>query len=31
VLQVGRVAVEGSAEELQRRKEVVESYMGVQN
>lgn len=28
VLQVGRVAVEGSAEELKRRKEVVESYMG---
>jgi branched-chain amino acid transport system ATP-binding protein len=31
VLQVGRVAVEGSADDLQRREEVVESYMGVQN
>lgn len=31
VLQVGRVAVEGSAEDLKRRKEVVESYMGVKN
>ncbi|MSO93545.1 MAG: ABC transporter ATP-binding protein [Rhodospirillales bacterium] len=28
VLQVGQVAVEGSAEELRRRKEVVESYLG---
>lgn len=31
VLQVGRVAVEGSADDLKRRKEVVESYMGVKN
>lgn len=31
VLQVGRVVVEGSAEDLKRRKEVVESYMGVKN
>lgn len=31
VLQVGRVAVEGTSEELQQNKEVVESYMGTQN
>ncbi len=31
VLQVGRVAVEGSAEDLQRRKEVVDSYLGIQH
>jgi branched-chain amino acid transport system ATP-binding protein len=31
VLQVGRVAVEGSADDLQRRKEVVDSYMGIQH
>ncbi len=30
VLQVGRVAVEGSADDLRRNREVVESYMGVQ-
>ncbi len=30
VLQVGRVAVEGTSEELQQNKEVVESYMGTQ-
>ena len=29
VLQVGRVAVEGAADELRENKEVVESYMGV--
>jgi branched-chain amino acid transport system ATP-binding protein len=31
VLQVGRIAVEGSAEDLQRRKEVVDSYLGIQH
>jgi branched-chain amino acid transport system ATP-binding protein len=31
VLQVGRVAVEGTAEELRQNKEVVESYMGTQD
>ncbi len=30
VLQVGRVATEGTSEELQRNREVVESYMGTQ-
>jgi len=30
VLQVGRVAVEGSADDLRQNREVVESYMGVQ-
>jgi len=30
VLQVGRVAVEGVADDLRRNREVVESYMGVQ-
>jgi branched-chain amino acid transport system ATP-binding protein len=30
VLQIGRVAVEGTSEELQRNREVVESYMGTQ-
>jgi branched-chain amino acid transport system ATP-binding protein len=28
VLQVGRVAVEGSSAELRENKEVIESYMG---
>lgn len=31
VLQVGRVAVEGSAEDLRLRREVVDSYMGIQH
>jgi branched-chain amino acid transport system ATP-binding protein len=31
VLQLGRVAVEGSSEELQSEKEVLESYMGTQH
>lgn len=31
VMQVGRVALEGSAEELRQRKEVVDTYMGIQH
>ncbi len=31
VLQVGKVAVEGSAEELAHNREVYESYMGVRH
>jgi branched-chain amino acid transport system ATP-binding protein len=31
VMQVGRIALEGSAEDLQRRKEVVDTYMGIQH
>jgi len=31
VMQVGRVALEGSAEDLRQRKEVVDTYMGIQH
>ncbi|MBM3732042.1 MAG: ABC transporter ATP-binding protein [Acidimicrobiia bacterium] len=31
VMQIGRIALEGSAEELQQRKEVIDTYMGIQH